>query len=129
MVQKSGADQGAGDRHFTWTKLLRSLHKQLISTATLAYDLKQDRLGVVPDVKTLSAGSGFTFRIKKIKIGGTYRLAQSRGGADTQQQAFSGSLDFIPAPQVRWSNRVEYSISKFPATEATDITSSLEVSF
>lgn len=107
---------------YQWTK-------RLISTATLAYDLKQDRLGIVPTVETLAASNGLTFRIKRLKIEGTYRLAQSRGGADTRQQAFSGGLDFTPASQVRWTTRVEYSISANPATVATDVTSSLEVSF
>jgi hypothetical protein len=103
--------------------------KSFITNATLAYDLKQDRLHLIRNVETLSAGAGLTFRIKWMKVEGTYRLARSRGGADTFQQAFSGGLDILPASQIHWTNRVEYTLSRRPASAATDATSSLEMSF
>ena len=103
--------------------------KAFITTATMAYDLKQDRLHLIPNVETLSAGAGLTFRVKWLKVEGTYRLARSRGGADTFQQAFSGGLDILPASQIHWTNRVEYTLSRRPASAATDATSSLEMSF
>ena len=103
--------------------------RSLISTANLTYDLKQDRLGLIPNTETLAAGSGLTFRIRVIKVNVSYRMAQSRGGASTRQQAFSGSVDFIPVSHVRWSTRGEYIVNDQPATAATDVTSSLEVRF
>jgi len=103
--------------------------KELISTASLDWDLKQDKLGHVPDTDTLAAGTGLTFRVAAIKLDVNYKLAKSRGGADTQQQALSAGLDWNPDPQVRWSNRAEYSVSLHPTSAATDVTSSLEVSF
>lgn len=103
--------------------------RSLISRANFTYDLKEDKHGIIPPITTISAGSGMTYRIKMLKIDCDYRLAQSRGGAGTFQQAVSSSLDFVPSPNVRWSNRGEYAVSKNPSTASTDITSSLEVSF
>jgi hypothetical protein len=104
-------------------------NKAFITNGTMAYDLKQDRLHLIPNVETLSVGAGLTFRVKWMKVEGTYRLARSKGGANTLQQAFSGGLDFLPASQIRWTNRVEYTVSRRPASAATDATSSLEMSF
>jgi len=56
-------------------------------------------------------------------------MAKSQGGSNTFQQSVSGSLAFTPAEQVRWSTRGEYTVSDNPRKAATDITSSLEVSF
>ena len=103
--------------------------KEFISTATLTWDLKQDKLHVVADTDTLAAGAGLTYRISAVKAEVNYRMARSRGGADTKQEAVSGGLDWNPVPQIRWSNRVEYSVSHNPFTAATDATSSLEMSF
>lgn len=103
--------------------------KSLISSVGATYNLKRDRLGAIPDVVTLAGNAGLTYRISVFKSEVTYRLAQSRGGADTFQQSVSGSLDFNPVPQVRWTNRAEYVASARPASANTDVTSSLEVSF
>jgi len=104
-------------------------NKAFITNGTLAYDLKQDRLHLIPNVETLSVGAGLTFRVKWMKAEGTCRLARSRGRAGTFQQAFSGGLDILPASQIRWTNRVEYTLSRRPSSAATDATSSLEMSF
>lgn len=104
-------------------------NKAIQSSAKCAYDIKIDRLGLIRDIETLSVGAGMQYRVRVFKIDGRYTLAQSRGGADTFQQSFSGSLDVIPAKQVRWSTRAEYVTRTSPASAMTDVTSSLEVSF
>lgn len=68
-------------------------------------------------------------RMEWLKVRGLFWLARSRGGAETFQQAFPGGLDFLPASQIRWTNRIEYTLSRRPASAATDATSSLEMSF
>ena len=103
--------------------------KSVISNASLTYDMKQDRLGRLGGTRTLAASAGLTYRVQKLKVEGTYRLAQSHGGADRTQRALSGSLDFNPVPEVRWTNRIECAVTEIPAAENTDVTSSLEVGF
>ena len=105
------------------------VYRTLIPTVTCSYDLRQDRTGRLGSVETMAVGAGLTFRIRQFRIEGTYRLARSRGGADTSQQAMGGSMDWVPAPQVRWTARAEYGRNDRPVSSNTDITSSLEVSF
>jgi len=105
------------------------IHKALIATASASYDLKEDRNRILPSVETMGGGAGLTFRVPVFKMEANYRLARSRGGADTLQQSVSASLDINPVPQARWANRLEYSTSARPSTANTDFTSSLEMSF
>jgi hypothetical protein len=115
-------DTGTAKLTYQWTKVFSTW-------AEGTYDRNEDLTGQAPVIYTLAPGCGATLRWQRFRAEAGAKLANSWGGAQTRQEAYTVTASYNPIEIISLSLRGQHSITTSPDAQTNEANLNCSVQF